>query len=85
MAGVPLVCLPMGRDQFDNAARVKERGAGLTLRADSSAADIAAAIARVLAEQSFSEAARSLGSRIAADFLARSAERALIEIAEGGT
>ena len=29
--GVPLVCLPMGRDQNDNAARVVARGVGLRL------------------------------------------------------
>ena len=30
-AGVPLVCLPMGRDQLDVAARVVHRGAGVRL------------------------------------------------------
>jgi MGT family glycosyltransferase len=31
-AGVPLVCIPMGRDQNDTAARVVEAGAGVRLR-----------------------------------------------------
>ena len=31
-AGVPLVCMPMGRDQPDVAARVIHAGAGLRLR-----------------------------------------------------
>src|SRR5262249_7524027 len=30
--GVPLLCLPMGRDQDDNAVRVVARGAGLRLK-----------------------------------------------------
>ncbi|HVM14433.1 MAG TPA: nucleotide disphospho-sugar-binding domain-containing protein, partial [Egibacteraceae bacterium] len=33
-AGVPLVCLPMGRDQFDVAARVTHAGAGIRLDAE---------------------------------------------------
>ena len=32
--GRPMLCLPMGRDQNDNAARVVARGAGLRLGAD---------------------------------------------------
>jgi hypothetical protein len=32
--GVPLLCLPMGRDQHGNAARVSKLGAGLVLSAD---------------------------------------------------
>ena len=30
-AGVPMVCIPMGRDQNDNAARIVHHGAGLRL------------------------------------------------------
>jgi MGT family glycosyltransferase len=85
IAGVPLVCLPMGRDQPDNAARVTERGAGLRLAPDAQAADIAAAVARVLAEPSFRAAAKALGARIAADCEARSAEPELAAFATEGT
>jgi MGT family glycosyltransferase len=84
IAGAPLVCLPMVRDQPDNAARVAERGAGLRLPADAPAAAIAAAVARVLAEPSFRESARALGARIAADCEARSAERQLAAFAAEG-
>lgn len=40
--GVPMLCLPMGRDQHGNVARVEHLGLGHVLPADSSAADIAA-------------------------------------------
>jgi UDP:flavonoid glycosyltransferase YjiC (YdhE family) len=77
MAGVPLLCLPMGRDQADNAVRVTERGAGLRLPKDAPAADIAAAVRRLLDEPAFANAAHALGRRIAADAAARSAETEL--------
>ncbi len=46
--GVPLVCLPMGRDQPENAARVAELGVGLDLSCDSSVEAIRAATCDVL-------------------------------------
>jgi len=82
MAGLPLVCLPFGRDQPDNAARVTERGAGLRLQPDATADAIAAAVRTVLADPDYAAAARALGARIAADCAARSAERVLIDFAE---
>jgi MGT family glycosyltransferase len=81
MAGAPVVALPFGRDQPDNAQRIVERGAGLRLNPDATVEEIAAAVARVIAEPSFRDAARSLGARIAADCEARSAERELAEFA----
>ena len=33
-AGVPLVCIPMGRDQKDNTVRVLRLGAGVRLKKD---------------------------------------------------
>jgi MGT family glycosyltransferase len=65
--GVPLVCLPLGRDQRDNAARVVERGCGLTLDRDAPVETIRRAIARVLDEPPFAEAARRLQAAIAED------------------
>lgn len=64
--GVPLLCLPMGRDQPDNAARVEARGAGLTLGPDAEPAAIRAAVSRLLDEPAFREAAQRLGSAIRA-------------------
>jgi MGT family glycosyltransferase len=64
-AGVPLVCLPMGRDQNDTAARVVASGAGVRLKPTASAERIAAAVQRVLAEPSFRAAAVRLQQAIA--------------------
>ena len=84
MAGVPLVCLPLGRDQPDNAARVTERGAGLRVSPEAPAADIAAAVRTALSDPSYGAAAKALGARIAADVEARSADRELIDFAKAG-
>jgi UDP:flavonoid glycosyltransferase YjiC (YdhE family) len=64
--GLPMLCLPMGRDQNDNAARVAARGAGLRLDPDASVEAFRDALARLVAEPSFAENARKLGSAIAA-------------------
>jgi len=81
MAGVPLLCLPMGRDQNDNAARITHRGAGLTLPADASAETIAAAVRRLLDEPAFKTAAETLGAAIRADEAARDAAAKLEALA----
>jgi UDP:flavonoid glycosyltransferase YjiC (YdhE family) len=64
-AGVPLVCLPMGRDQNDTAARVVHAGAGVRLSPRASARRIAAAIGRVLDDGSYRRAAARLARAIA--------------------
>jgi len=46
--GVPLLCLPMGRDQNANAERVVVCGAGQTLNPEASSAEIRAALKEVL-------------------------------------
>jgi MGT family glycosyltransferase len=63
---VPMLCLPMGRDQHDNAARVVARGAGLRLDRTADAGEIGAALRRLLGEPSFRTAAARLGASIAA-------------------
>lgn len=67
MHGVPVLCLPMGRDQPENAVRIAARGAGLTLPKSASAGRIARAVERLLREQSFREQARRLGAAVAAE------------------
>ncbi len=67
LAGVPLLCLPMGRDQPDNAARIAARGAGLRLDPSASPEEIAAALTRLLEEPAFREAARRWGAQIHAE------------------
>jgi MGT family glycosyltransferase len=84
IAGVPLVCIPLGRDQPDNAVRVTERGAGIRLLPDAGVEEIRAAVGRMLDDPSYAAAARALGARIAADAANRSAERELIEFASSG-
>jgi MGT family glycosyltransferase len=66
-ADAPLLVLPMGRDQLDNATRVTERGAGLRLEPDAGADAIAAAVRRLLDEPGFREAAERLGARLRAE------------------
>ena len=65
--GVPLVCLPMGRDQPDNAARIAARGAGLRLDPAASVEEIAAAVTRVVEEPGFRTAAAEWGEAIRAE------------------
>jgi UDP:flavonoid glycosyltransferase YjiC (YdhE family) len=62
--GLPLVCLPMGRDQHDNAARVAWHGAGLRLSSTSSPARIAAALRTVLDHTAYREAAQRIAKAI---------------------
>ena len=45
-AGLPMLLIPHGRDQVDNARRVTERGAGLALGAEAGNVEIGAAVAR---------------------------------------
>lgn len=75
--GVPLLCLPMGRDQNDNAARIVARGVGLRLKPSARPERIAAAVRRLLHEPSFRAGARRLGSAIAVD---AAADRAVEEL-----
>ncbi len=60
-AGVPVVAMPLGRDQLDNAARVVHHGAGLRLKPKAKPDAIAKAVRRVLEEPSFSAAAERHG------------------------
>jgi UDP:flavonoid glycosyltransferase YjiC (YdhE family) len=65
--GLPLLCLPIGRDQPDNAARVVWRGAGLRISPKSSPARIAAAVERVLHDEALTRSARDLARAIEAE------------------
>ena len=64
VAGVPLVILPHGRDQPDNAVRVEARGAGLTVSRKASPERIATTVRTVLDAPRFTGAAGDLGARI---------------------
>ena len=66
-AGVPLVCIPMGRDQDDTAARVVHHGAGVRLSPKASTDEIRGAIGRVLAQKEYRVAAQRLADAITAE------------------
>jgi len=65
--GVPLLVIPMGRDQNDNAARVVARGAGLAIAENASEGEIVSAVTRLVTELHFRAAAVRLGNAIAPD------------------
>lgn len=66
-AGVPLLCMPMGRDQNDNAARVFHHGAGLRLAPTAETAAIRASVQALLNNPKYKQTAQSLGRKIAED------------------
>ena len=65
--GLPLLVMPMGRDQNDIAARVEAHGVGLSLPSTASEAEIAGALNHLIKESHFRVAARRLGDAIASD------------------
>ncbi|OHV35983.1 MULTISPECIES: nucleotide disphospho-sugar-binding domain-containing protein [Pseudofrankia] len=66
-AGVPVVILPHGRDQPDNAARVAHHGAGRSIARTASPAKIADTVRRVLADPDYRLAATRLGTALRRD------------------
>ena len=53
--GLPLICLPMGRDQNDNAAKISYHGCGLKLSPKSSPEKIQRAVKNILKERKFKQ------------------------------
>jgi len=66
-SGVPLLCMPMGRDQHDNAARVVARGAGLWLSPKAGARRIRKAILELLVSPGYRDKAREIGTAVRQD------------------
>ena len=66
-AGVPMVCIPMGRDQDATADRVVNQRAGVFLTPAASPADIRAAVADVLDNDSYRTNAMRVASVIASE------------------
>jgi UDP:flavonoid glycosyltransferase YjiC (YdhE family) len=60
----PVLVLPHGRDQADNAVRVTTRGAGLSLRRTASPERIAQAVQALLDDPRYRDGAAALGSAI---------------------
>jgi MGT family glycosyltransferase len=73
--GVPVLCLPMGRDQADVAARVVWRGAGLALSSRSKPQKVRAAVLRMLEDPRSRVQAR----RIAADMARGDGEISIVD------
>lgn len=65
--GVPVLCLPHGRDQPGVAARAVASGAGIRLAKGASTERIVAAVRRLLDDPSYLAAAKRLAGRIAAE------------------
>lgn len=81
-SGVPLVCIPMGRDQNDNATRVVVRGAGLRLKPGDEVSKIRDTIQRVLENPEFRVNARHLASAIQRDAQASTAVEEMEKVAD---
>ena len=63
---MPTLLVPQGADQFENAARCAELGAGLVLMPGHvSAASVRAAVETLLADASYRDRARALAAEIA--------------------
>ena len=63
-ARIPVLCIPLGRDQPANARRVAQLGLGRVLTWDAPAAEIRAAIAETLASTDYREQAARMASII---------------------
>jgi UDP:flavonoid glycosyltransferase YjiC (YdhE family) len=63
--GVPLICIPDGRDQPDNAARVAFTGAGVRVSKKISTRELTRVIAQALKDPSLKEAANKMASALA--------------------
>ena len=85
-AGVPLVCMPMGRDQKDNTVRVLRLGAGVRVDKSAPPERIAAAVQALLEDTAYAEAARRFADTLAEEMRTRpsAADRAEDLLAEGG-
>jgi MGT family glycosyltransferase len=67
IAGVPLIVVPLGRDQPDNAGRVVYAGAGVRLRKNATVSALRVAISRVIEDPRYRAAAQHMAARLAAE------------------
>lgn len=63
-AGVPLVCVPMGRDQPAAAARVTHHGLGVRVEPEASIEHLRSAIRHVLNEPAYHQASGQMAKAI---------------------
>lgn len=76
-AGVPLLCVPMGRDQHDIAARVVHSGAGIRIDADATPDRLAEGVREILAGDEYRRGAQRIARSIAEE---TAEDRAVAEI-----
>jgi MGT family glycosyltransferase len=69
--GLPLLVMPMGRDQNDIGVRVEAHGAGIVLPPDASEAEIAEALGRLVNNPGYATAARRLAQAMAVEIEAQ--------------
>lgn len=67
MAGLPQLVIPLGRDQFGNAARVIYHGLGLRAKPNDKPEALSHKIKRLLSESSFTEKSRQMAEKIKAE------------------
>jgi UDP:flavonoid glycosyltransferase YjiC (YdhE family) len=79
--GVPMLCIPFGRDQFFNASRVEAIGAGRMLPPETDGETLAHAIERLLADRERRTSARQFARVISACGGSSEAVAALEELA----
>ena len=79
VAGVPVLCQPIGRDQPDVAARVLATGAGLRISPNAAPRRVTRNLARLLDDPRYAARAAEVGSRLAG---AAAAERYVTELEE---
>jgi MGT family glycosyltransferase len=80
-AGVPMLCIPMGRDQNDNAARVVHQGAGLRLTPKATPRRIADGLSEILRDDRYRDGARRMSEQFAVEAATTSAVAELETIA----
>jgi UDP:flavonoid glycosyltransferase YjiC (YdhE family) len=80
-AGVPLVCIPQGRDQFDNAERVAASGVGRAVATGAPPAQIATAVQELLADPAALRVARRFAAVIAGLGGGKTATREVVRLA----
>ena len=82
--GVPVLCIPLGRDQRDNAARVVARAVGKRLPSSANTARIRDAIREILRDPNYQNAAQVLGKQIRKEAESSPTVRILEGIANAG-
>ena len=65
--GAPILCMPLGRDNFDNAARIVARGIGKSISATANPVEIMNAIECVLSDSATTRTARELSQLVCAE------------------